>query len=67
MFRESFLFQGDDKDEKGKKKIAIRTVELPIETDICGLSVRDLDAAVEKEVCVQCANALYNLFIFYLS
>ncbi|CAL1673105.1 unnamed protein product [Lasius platythorax] len=42
--------EGDDKgDDKGKKKIPIRTVDLPIEANVCGLSLRDLDAAVEKE------------------
>lgn len=42
--------EGDDKgDDKGKKKVPIRTVDLPIEANICGLSPRDLDAAVEKE------------------
>ncbi|XP_026824176.1 97 kDa heat shock protein isoform X2 [Ooceraea biroi] len=42
--------EGDDKgDDKGKKKIAIRTIELPIDANACGLSLRDLDAAVEKE------------------
>ena len=48
-----FLFQGDDKnDDKSKKKIPIRTIDLPIEANVCGLSPRDLDAAVEKEVCI---------------
>lgn len=42
--------EGDDKgDDKGKKKIPIRTIDLPIEANVCGLSLRDLDAAVEKE------------------
>lgn len=42
--------EGDDKgDDKDKKKIPIRTVDLPIEANIYGLSQRDLDAAVEKE------------------
>ncbi|KAL0107035.1 hypothetical protein PUN28_015529 [Cardiocondyla obscurior] len=42
--------EGDDKgDDKSKKKIPIRTVDLPIEANVCGLSQRDLDAAVEKE------------------
>lgn len=42
--------EGDDKgDDKGKKKVPIRTVDLPIEANVCGLSPRDLDAAVEKE------------------
>ncbi|XP_032675672.1 heat shock protein 105 kDa isoform X2 [Odontomachus brunneus] len=42
--------EGDDKgEEKGKKKIPVRTVELPIEANVCGLSLRDLDAAMEKE------------------
>ncbi|XP_020293342.1 97 kDa heat shock protein isoform X2 [Pseudomyrmex gracilis] len=42
--------EGDDKgDDKGKKKIPIRTIDLPIEANVCGLSARDLDAAVEKE------------------
>ncbi|XP_012234476.1 97 kDa heat shock protein isoform X2 [Linepithema humile] len=42
--------EGDDKgDDKGKKKIPIRTVELPIEASVCGLSQQDLDNAVEKE------------------
>ncbi|KAL6422244.1 hypothetical protein ACFW04_010921 [Cataglyphis niger] len=42
--------EGDDKgDDKGKKKIPIRTIDLPIEANVCGLSPRELDAAVEKE------------------
>ncbi|XP_014473842.1 PREDICTED: 97 kDa heat shock protein isoform X2 [Dinoponera quadriceps] len=42
--------EGDDKgDEKGKKKVSVRTVDLPIEANICGLSLRDLDSAMEKE------------------
>lgn len=45
------MFQGDDKgEEKGKKKVSVRTVDLPIEANIYGLSLRDLDAAMEKEV-----------------
>ncbi|XP_032675671.1 heat shock 70 kDa protein 4 isoform X1 [Odontomachus brunneus] len=46
----SWFSSGDDKgEEKGKKKIPVRTVELPIEANVCGLSLRDLDAAMEKE------------------
>ncbi|KAG7206377.1 hypothetical protein KM043_003742 [Ampulex compressa] len=43
--------EGDDKaeDGKGKKKVPVRTIELPIETHSYGLSQRDLDAALEKE------------------
>lgn len=41
--------EGDDKEEKGKKKVSVRTIDLPIETNVCGLSLRDLDAAMEKE------------------
>ncbi|XP_011256245.1 heat shock 70 kDa protein 4L isoform X2 [Camponotus floridanus] len=42
--------EGDDKgDDKGKKKVPIRTIDLPIEANVCGLSTRDLDAAIEKE------------------
>lgn len=52
------MFQGDDKsDDKGKKKVAVRTIDLPIEANVCGLSLRDLDAAVEKEVC----DSTYNV------
>lgn len=51
IFDKLFLFQGDDKgEEKGKKKVPVRTVDLPIEANVCGLSLRDLDAAMEKEV-----------------
>ncbi|XP_053973467.1 97 kDa heat shock protein isoform X2 [Hylaeus anthracinus] len=41
----------DDKGEegKGKKKIPVRTIELPVESYGCGLSQRDLNAALEKE------------------
>ncbi|TGZ48125.1 Uncharacterized protein DBV15_04389 [Temnothorax longispinosus] len=46
----SWFSSGDDKgDDKSKKKIPIRTIDLPIEANVCGLSPRDLDAAVEKE------------------
>ncbi|KYQ55854.1 hypothetical protein ALC60_05135 [Trachymyrmex zeteki] len=46
----SWFGSGDDKnDDKSKKKIPIRTIDLPIEANVCGLSLRDLDAAVEKE------------------
>ncbi|XP_029165256.1 97 kDa heat shock protein isoform X3 [Nylanderia fulva] len=46
----SWFSSGDDKgDDKGKKKVPIRTVDLPIEANVCGLSPRDLDAAIEKE------------------
>ncbi|XP_076619212.1 heat shock protein 70Cb isoform X2 [Colletes latitarsis] len=43
--------EGDDKGEdgKGKKKIPIRTITLPVEAYSCGLSQRDLDNAIEKE------------------
>ncbi|XP_011162513.1 97 kDa heat shock protein isoform X2 [Solenopsis invicta] len=42
--------EGDDKgDDKSRKKVPIRTIDLPIEANVCGLSQRDLDAAVEKE------------------
>lgn len=51
MFDNFFLFQGDDKnEEKGKKKVSVRTIDLPIDANVCGLSLRDLDAAMEKEV-----------------
>lgn len=43
--------EGDDKGEdgKGKKKVPVRTVELPVESHVCGFSQRDLDLALEKE------------------
>lgn len=43
--------EGDDKSEdgKGKKKVPVRTVDLPIEVRGFGLPQRDLDAALEKE------------------
>ncbi|XP_017796871.1 PREDICTED: 97 kDa heat shock protein isoform X2 [Habropoda laboriosa] len=43
--------EGDDKSDenKGKKKVPVRTVELPVEVRGSGLSQRDLDAALEKE------------------
>ncbi|XP_076237463.1 heat shock protein 70Cb isoform X2 [Calliopsis andreniformis] len=43
--------EGDDKGEegKGKKKVPVRTIELPVEAHGFGLSQRDLDAALEKE------------------
>ncbi|XP_011685266.1 PREDICTED: heat shock 70 kDa protein 4L isoform X2 [Wasmannia auropunctata] len=42
--------EGDDKgDDKSRKKIPIRTIDLPIEANVCGLTLRDLDAAIEKE------------------
>lgn len=46
------MFQGDDKgeDAKGKKKVPVRTIELPIEANVNGLSQRELDVALEKEV-----------------
>lgn len=46
------MFQGEDKGEdgKGKKKVPVRTIELPIEANVNGLSQRKLDAALEKEV-----------------
>ncbi|XP_047360287.1 97 kDa heat shock protein isoform X1 [Vespa velutina] len=47
----SWFSSGDDKgeDAKGKKKVPVRTVELPIEANVNGLSQRELDAALEKE------------------
>nr|XP_034171697.1 97 kDa heat shock protein isoform X1 [Osmia lignaria]XP_034171698.1 97 kDa heat shock protein isoform X1 [Osmia lignaria] len=46
----SWFSSGDDKDEnKGKKKVPVRNVELPVEVHGFGLSQRDLDAALEKE------------------
>ncbi|XP_076619211.1 heat shock protein 70Cb isoform X1 [Colletes latitarsis] len=47
----SWFSSGDDKGEdgKGKKKIPIRTITLPVEAYSCGLSQRDLDNAIEKE------------------
>ncbi|KAK0166618.1 hypothetical protein PV327_004110 [Microctonus hyperodae] len=42
--------EGDDKgDDKGKKKIPVRLVELPIEIHAGGLAQHELDAAIEKE------------------
>ncbi|KAF7386825.1 hypothetical protein HZH66_011277 [Vespula vulgaris] len=43
--------EGEDKGEdgKGKKKVPVRTIELPIEANVNGLSQRKLDAALEKE------------------
>lgn len=34
---------------KSKKKVPVRTIDLPIEVHQCGLSERDLNAALEKE------------------
>ncbi|XP_011685265.1 PREDICTED: heat shock 70 kDa protein 4L isoform X1 [Wasmannia auropunctata] len=46
----SWFSSGDDKgDDKSRKKIPIRTIDLPIEANVCGLTLRDLDAAIEKE------------------
>ncbi|XP_011641017.1 heat shock 70 kDa protein 4 isoform X1 [Pogonomyrmex barbatus] len=46
----SWFSSGDEKgDDKNKKKVPIRTIDLPIEANVCGLSPRDLDAAIEKE------------------
>lgn len=43
--------ESDDKNDenKGKKKVPIRTIDLPVEMREYGLSQRDFDAAVEKE------------------
>ena len=43
--------EGDDKAEegKGKKKVPVRTVELPVEVHGFGSTQRDLDMAMEKE------------------
>ncbi|KAK2579751.1 hypothetical protein KPH14_011092 [Odynerus spinipes] len=42
--------EGEDKeDTKAKKKVSVCTVELPIETNVCGLSQREIDAALEEE------------------
>ncbi|XP_033195781.1 heat shock protein 70Cb isoform X1 [Bombus vancouverensis nearcticus] len=47
----SWLSSGDDKNDesKGKKKVPIRTIDLPVDMCEYGLSQRDLDAALEKE------------------
>ncbi|CAD1476099.1 unnamed protein product [Heterotrigona itama] len=47
----SWLSSGDDKNDesKNKKKVPIRTIDLPVDMRECGLSQRDLDAALEKE------------------
>ncbi|XP_043803060.1 heat shock 70 kDa protein 4 isoform X1 [Apis laboriosa] len=47
----SWLSSSDDKNDenKGKKKVPIRTIDLPVEMREYGLSQRDFDAAVEKE------------------
>ncbi|XP_043678414.1 97 kDa heat shock protein isoform X1 [Vespula pensylvanica] len=47
----SWFSSGEDKGEdgKGKKKVPVRTIELPIEANVNGLSQRKLDAALEKE------------------
>ncbi|KAL2714577.1 97 kDa heat shock protein isoform X1 [Vespula squamosa] len=46
----SWFSSGEDKEDgKGKKKIPVRTIELPIEANVNGLSQRKLDAALEKE------------------
>lgn len=46
------FLKGDDKNDesKGKKKIPIRTIDLPVDMCEYGLSQRDLDTALEKEV-----------------
>ncbi|XP_043288353.1 heat shock protein 105 kDa isoform X2 [Venturia canescens] len=43
--------EGDDKadDSKGKKKVPLRMVDLPVEARAGGLAQRDLDTAIEKE------------------
>lgn len=43
--------EGEDKTEdgKGKKKVPVRTIELPVEVHGFGLSPRDLDDALERE------------------
>ncbi|XP_033213436.1 97 kDa heat shock protein [Belonocnema kinseyi] len=47
---ESPAVECDEKeDAKGKKKVSVRTLELPVEVHSNGFSQRDLDAAVEKE------------------
>lgn len=48
----AFLLQGDDKSSEDgkKKKNPSRTVELPIEARVAGLSQQELDTATEKEV-----------------
>ncbi|CAL7936427.1 unnamed protein product [Xylocopa violacea] len=47
----SWFSSGDDKNDesKGKKKVPVRTIDLPVEIRGYGLSQRDLDAALEKE------------------
>ncbi|KAI4493155.1 hypothetical protein M0802_009572 [Mischocyttarus mexicanus] len=47
----SWFRSGEDKgeDAKGKKKVPVRTIELPVEANINGLSQRELDIALEKE------------------
>lgn len=56
LYNCTIFFQGDDKAEegKGKKKVPVRTVELPVEVHGFGSSQRDLDMAMEKEVCCTC-------------
>lgn len=45
-----FVFQGDEKGEDGKGKVKVRHIDLPIEIRGHGLSQKDLDNALEKEV-----------------
>ena len=44
------VFQGDEKGEDGKGKVKVRHIDLPIEMRGHGLSQKDLDNALEKEV-----------------
>ena len=43
-------FKGEEKAEESKGKVKVRYVDLPIEIRSYGLSSKDLDAALEKEV-----------------
>lgn len=46
----------EKKDKKGKKQL-VKTIELPIEAHVSGLSLNELKTYADKEVCI-----IYGIF-----